>query len=191
MEKNTKKRSVMAMLGLICVLYTCHIGPGFASGTQIVQYLVSYGWTGVFLFPIIVGLVSVVITYFVLEYARVIGVNNYRSFYNHFFGKYSPIFSTIKDVLFGALCIITAANVFATGGSLLNMTFGMSIPLGGTLCVIAVVLLTMFGSKLVSASATVITIALILIVIFIAGITFVPSWPAAKEHALSGIMDTG
>lgn len=189
MEKNTTKRSMLPIFGLICVLYTCHIGPGFASGTQIVQYLVGYGWTGVFLFPIIVGLVSAVITYLVLEYARIAKTDNYRAFYNHFFGKYSPVFSTIKDVLFGALCVITAANVFATGGSLLNMTFGLSVPVGGTLCVIAVILLTMFGSKLVSASATVITVALILIILFIAGISFGPSWPAAKEYAFSGVMN--
>ena len=190
METNAAKRSMVPLLGLICVLYTCHIGPGFASGTQIVQYLVGYGWTGVFLFPILVGLISAVITYLVLEYARIAKTDNYRAFYNYFFGKYSPIFSTIKDILFGVLCVITAANVFATGGSLLNMTFGLSVPIGGTLCVISVVLLTMFGSKLVSASATVITVALIIIILFIAGISFAPSWPAASEYAFSGVMNS-
>jgi len=181
---------MLPVLSLICVLYTCHIGPGFASGTQIVQFFVRHGWTGVFLFPILVGLVCGVITYLVLEYARIEKTGNYRIFYGRFYGKYSVFFSNAKDVLFFINNLVVAASIFATAGSVLNMVFGIGTLTGGTLCMVVIILLTMFGGKVIFASAAVITVCLIAMMVFVVAISIGPLFPAAMDYASSGVMNT-
>ena len=188
MEKNSGSR-IKAIFALSCVLYTCHIGPGFSSGAQIVQYLVRWGWTGVFLGPIIIGVLGVFVTYLVLEYSRRINATNYRMFYDNFYGKYSIFFSNLKEVLFTLLCLLTSANVFATGGSLLNMAFGINVLAGGLICGVVVILLTMFGNKLVSSSASVITVILIALMIYIAAISLSKAWPATSEFIATRTMN--
>lgn len=190
MEKNSGKSNLKAIFALSCVLYTCHIGPGFSSGAQIVQYLVRWGWTGVFLGPLLIGVFGVFVTYLVLEYARLIQATNYRMFYDKFYGKYSILFSNLKEVLFTMLCLLTSANVFATGGALLNMAFGIPVLAGGIFCGIVVVLLTMFGSDLVSSSASAITIILIVLMLYISVISLGKAWPVTQEFIAARTMNS-
>ena len=190
MENNRGSSNLKAIFALSCVLFTCHIGPGFSSGAQIVQYLVRWGWLGVFIGPVIICGLGVFVTYFVLEYARLINASNYRMFYDNFYGKYSILFSNLKEVLFTLLCLLTSANVFATGGSLLNMAFGINVLTGGIICGIIVVLLTMFGSRLVSSSASVITVVLVALMLYIAVISLGKAWPATQDYIAQRTMNS-
>ena len=51
MEQQSSLKSLMGPISVACVWFGTHVGPGFASGAQLVQYFVGYGWLGVYIGP--------------------------------------------------------------------------------------------------------------------------------------------
>ena len=69
-QKNTVKKALIpAWLGVACVWFGTHCGPGAASGNQTVQYFVRYGLWSLFLPLVAMGLLGVAL-YYAMEFSR-------------------------------------------------------------------------------------------------------------------------
>ena len=82
MQENPNERSaatkgtLAAGFSVASVWFGTHVGAGFATGNQVLQYYVGYGWTAV-IFPLIsMGILAYVI-YVIMKFARLRGLDNY------------------------------------------------------------------------------------------------------------------
>jgi len=183
-----KSNSLLGPVSVACVWFGTHIGPGFASGAQLVQYFVGYGWLGVYIGPLILMVISTWLVYHVLETCRLYQVYNYHDFYNVVFGPARKIFVTYKEVAVFLSSIVIASMCYASGGSLLN-TLGIPYFLGGLATVLVVVVLLLFGEALVRKASTAITVALVIMVLIIGFKGFGSSWPATHAYVSSHTMN--
>lgn len=178
MSKKTKTGA--AILGVSFVWFTTHFGGGFASGAQIYSYFVRYGaWCLVM--PVLAMLYNMVFFAYSLRFARKHEVYDYRSYNNAFYGKFSPVFSNLFEVLYICVMCVAPAVAFATGGATLSELTGIPYLLCTFLIGIFIFIVAIFGTDLVRKVASVLSICIIagLIVVYIPNIL----------SNFSGIMD--
>lgn len=178
--KQSKLSGLLGPISIACVWFGTHVGPGFASGAQLVQYFAGYGWPGVYLGPLVLMLLSTWIVYHVLETCRLYQVYNYHEFYNVVFGPARKFFVPYKELCVLLSSIVVASMCYASGGSLLA-TIGIPYFLGGLLTVVTVVILLLFGESLVRGASTIITVALVIMILIIGIKGIGPSMPATKQ----------
>ena len=71
-SKAVTKGTLAAGFSVASVWFGTHVGAGFATGNQVLNYYVQYGWTAV-LFPLIsMGILAYVI-YVIMKFARLRG----------------------------------------------------------------------------------------------------------------------
>lgn len=177
---SSKLKILAGPVSVACVWFGTQVGPGFASGAQLVQYFVGYGWLGVIVGPLILMVISAWIVYYMLETCRRYEVYNYFDFYNVVFGPARKFFVAYKEIAVLLSSIVIASMCFASGASLLNI-LGIPYLAGGLLTVALVVVLLLFGEALVRKTSTVITVALVILVLFIGFKGLGSSWSAAHE----------
>ena len=112
------------ILGVAFVWFTTHFGGGFASGAQIYSYYVRYGiWC--LIMPAAAMLYNTVFFAYCLRFARKHEVYDYRSYNNAFYGKFSPVFSNLFEILYLCVMCVAPAVAFATGGATLSALTGL------------------------------------------------------------------
>ncbi len=180
--KKEKKSIIPAYIGIASVWFGTHVGPGVASGKQIVSYYASYGKLGFFTPIIAMALLGLAI-YFALEYSRVNEIHDFRSFTNKFFHPYEKLFSTFFEICFLVTSLLAPGLCIATSAQLLEQLFGLNIWVGTVAVVIISVILVIYGANLVKAASTGLTggILAILIIIVALGVkagsgTIVANW---------------
>lgn len=188
MEQQSNWKSLMGPISVACVWFGTHVGPGFASGAQLVQYFVGYGWLGVYIGPLILMVLSAWIVYHVLETCRLYQVYNYHEFYNVVYGPARKFFVAYKEICVLLSSVVIASMSYASGGSLLA-TVGVPYFVGGLCTVVAVVVLLLFGESLVRKASTAITLALVIMVLIIGIKGIGPSWAATSEYVGSHTMN--
>lgn len=142
------------------VWFATQFGGGFASGRQIIDYYVSYGWYAIFT-PIVAQGLMALIFYYVLKVSVQKKLRNYGEFTHELYGSSRKIMSPLFEFLYNfTLCIATAV-AFATGGSTLTQLTG--IPYIVSTLGIAVILfgLTIYGYKLVQKAASILSILIV------------------------------
>lgn len=167
-----KKFSIPISLGIASVWFGTHAGPGAASGKQIAVFYSEFGKLGLITPFLAMGIMGFCI-YYALEYSRLTGVRNFKDFTNTFFHPYEKIFSTFFEITFLATVLIVLGSCTATGASILEQHLGIPTLVGTGIVVIVTILLSIFGSDLLRASSTAMTIFIIacLLIIVIVGLT--------------------
>lgn len=77
MNNNAAKSSWAVAFTVASVWFGTHVGGGFASGNQVVNYFSQYGWTAV-IYPIIAMGILALIMYTVMKFAKLGGYTNYK-----------------------------------------------------------------------------------------------------------------
>ena len=159
------------------VWFGTHVGGGFASGNQVIGYFAQFGSFGSLLFPLIsMGLLAIVMG-IILKFARLNGFDNYKD-------TFSALYPTPKmEILFEIfyIVIILAAVAAAVAGAGEVLANFLGVPYTGAMKVIfnllivaLLVILSIFGVKLVAAASTVLSVAIMIItgVIVIFGLAY-------------------
>ena len=124
-----KSKMPLAM-GIAFVAFTTQFGGGFASGAQIYQYFINYGiWC--LLMPLITQGLYALFFWYGMRYAYKHKTYDYRSFSDSLYGKTRPIMSNLYEICYLIMIGTASAAAFATGGSTLQMLFGMYIDHSG------------------------------------------------------------
>ena len=164
-DKSVLKSTWAAAFTVASVWFGTHVGGGFASGNQVIQYYSNYGYTSV-IFPILaMGLLAVVM-YIMMKFAKLSGFTNYKDTYAALYPKpWMEVFFEIFDIV-----IVLAAMASAVAGAGEVLANFISVPYVGAgkvtmnLVIVAVlIILTIFGIKLVRAASTVLSVAIIVI----------------------------
>ena len=160
------KGTFAAGFSVASVWFGTHVGAGFATGNQVITYYVQYGWTAV-LYPLLsMGILAYVI-YTIMKFARLRGLDNYADTFRELWSPY-PWLSITFEIFY--IVIILAAVAAAISGAALLVDDVFHFP-GGTeetasllstiLVAVLLILLCLFGVKLILAASTVLTVGII------------------------------
>ena len=160
MSDSKKKTSTAMLLGLAGVWFTTHFGGGFASGAQMYSYYVRYGiWS--LIMPTLAMAYNAFFYIYAFRYARKHELYDYGSYNKSFYGKYSPIFSTLFEVLYITVMCVAPAVAFATGGSTLENLTGLPYMLCTLIIGVFIFIVAIYGTDLVRRVSSVISICII------------------------------
>ncbi len=121
--KNESRLSVM--FGIAFVWFSTQFGGGFATGNQLRQYFVQYGWIGI-ITCIFAQCVMGYIFWYCLRYSKNHGVHNYRKYNESLFGRANVIFGNGFELVY--LCSVTTGTAasFATTAATMESAFGVN-----------------------------------------------------------------
>ncbi|WP_291637902.1 hypothetical protein [Clostridium sp.] len=176
------KKMMPAYFAVAFVWFTTHFGGGFASGRQVVEYYVGYGWYASFL-PMVSQALNAVIFYYAWKFGVEKKKYDYKSWTLEFYKPVEKIMSPVFEIIFQVILITATAVAFATGGATVSAAFGTSYIVNTIFIAAAMLLLTIFGASLVRKAAGVIAITIILGMI----IVYVPNIIAAWGKISSNI----
>lgn len=185
MSKNSNSSSKLsAALGITFVWFTTQFGGGFASGAQLKSYFIGYGILCLFT---CIGAQAICAVYnaYIQYYCRKHGTYDYRSFNKKFYGKFSPIFSTLFEIVYIFVLLVVPAVAFSTGGSTLQELTGIPYMLCTAIIGVFIFVVAIYGTALVRKVATVLSILIVagLLVVFIPNI--IVQWDAVTAGIAS------
>ena len=139
-----EKKSVMpTFFAVAFVWFTTHFGGGFASGRQVVQYYVGYGWYASFL-PILSQAIEALVFYYAWKFALEKRKYDYRSWTLEFYKPVEKVMSPVFEAIFQLILVTATAVAFATGGATITKVFGTSYILNTMIIAAFMLVLTIF-----------------------------------------------
>lgn len=162
------------------VWFGTHVGAGFATGNQVLNYFVNYGWTAV-IFPLLsMGILAYVI-YVIMKFARLRGLDNYNDTFRELWSPYPWLAITFE--IFYIVIILAAVAAAINGAALLILDVVPALGEWGSTIIVAVLLivLCLFGVKLIIAASTILSTGILITagVMIIVGIMNHPNEIAA------------
>ncbi|MDO4458858.1 MAG: hypothetical protein Q4C42_02060 [Clostridia bacterium] len=153
------------------IWFTTHFGGGFASGAQLYSYFGKFGMLSLLL-PVLAMAYDALFFGYAMHYARKHELYDYRSYNDSFYGKFSPIFSNLFEVIYLVTMCLAPAVAFATGGATLQAITGLPYLLCTVIIGAFIFLVSIFGSKPVRRVASVLSIVIIagLLIVYIPNI---------------------
>lgn len=167
MNKKNHNAGFAVCFSIASAWFGTHCGSGFATGAQGVSFWTSYGAYAVFL-PIISVAIMAIVAYIQWEFCRQNKTYDYRSYANKLFSPYDKVFATIYELLFIAIMVMGVSSVFAGAGQLISQMFGFPYVPSVIAVMALVVVLNMFGTKLLVASSSILSVILIAVIVIIA-----------------------
>ena len=144
---NNKNKTTTIAIGIACVWMGTHFGPGLASGAQVIQYWVKYGWFGAVASVLAMCLLGYCL-YCSMEFSRVYKTYNYGDWIVKVFGvKWVGI---LFDISFIITCMTALGGSLSAVGNLLYNQFGINYWVGVFAVIIVACLLCAFGAALVA-----------------------------------------
>ena len=118
-----------------------------------------------------------------LRFARKHEVYDYRSYNNAFYGKFSPVFSNLFEIMYLCVMCVAPAVAFATGGATLSALTGLPYLLCTFVIGVFIFIVAIFGTDLVRKVASVLSVCIIagLLIVYIPNIA--TGFGAIKETA--------
>lgn len=165
-QKNSAlKGGWAAAFTVASVWFGTHVGGGFASGNQVIQYFANYGYTAV-IYPLLaMGLLAIVM-YIMMKFAKLNGFTNYKDTYSALYPK--PWMEVFFEIFYIIIVLAAMAAAVAGAGEVLANFIGVEYVGAGkvimNLVITAIlILLSIFGVKLVIAASTVLSVGIIVI----------------------------
>lgn len=165
------KDKMSVTVGVAFVWFTTQFGGGFASGNQLRQYFVQFGvWA--FATCILAQFIGAFYQWYGLRYAKKHNVYDYRSFNNSFYGKYSPIFSNLYELVYIVTLCVAPAAAFATGVSTMESAFGINHWVGTAFVGVFIFVVAVYGTNVVRKVASTLSVLIVagLLVVYIPNI---------------------
>ena len=157
MDNNkTAKSSWAVAFTVASVWFGTHVGGGFASGNQVVNYFSQYGWTAA-IYPIIAMGILALVMNIVMKFAKLGGYTNYKDTFAALYPK--PWMEVFFEIFYIVILLAAVAAAVAGAGQVLAEFLGF-VYAGSTkiifnLIIVAVlIVLSIFGIKLVRAHSS-------------------------------------
>lgn len=173
--KDKPQANKLKLLSIILVMFASYTGPGFASGTQTVSYFLSKGWIGIFIGPLVVGLLCFTFTYLLFEINRRYVPNNSKEAYGYIYphAGWRKFFGNFKDVQVVVLILLALSANISTVGLLLQSVLGLNKWIGALIFIILLFAVASFGSNVFRKAGSVLATCLLLVSLYI-GFTRLP-----------------
>ncbi|MDS1005003.1 hypothetical protein P9J83_16075 [Clostridium sporogenes] len=183
MSENSKSKvGFLTAFQVAAVWFGAHVGGGFATGNQTMNFFVKYGWHSIWLPAIVVIIIG--LTYKEsLILARNYGTYDYKSWSRKMYEPYDKVFSVIFEIGYLMIVLLGTGGSIAGSASLME-TYGVNYLIGVLITGGIFYILTIYGSDLIRKASTIITI-LILIFLTIIVIVGISSNSANLSHLVS------
>ncbi|ENK1242161.1 hypothetical protein AB2063_000262 [Clostridium botulinum] len=183
MSENSKSKvGFLTAFQVAAVWFGAHVGGGFATGNQTMNFFVKYGWHSIWLPAIVVIIIG--LTYKEsLILARNYGTYDYKSWSQKMYEPYDKVFSVIFEIGYLMIVLLGTGGSIAGSASLME-TYGVNYLIGVLITGGIFYILTIYGSDLIRKASTIITI-LILIFLTIIVIVGISSNSANLSHLVS------
>ena len=165
MENKTLKNSWAMGFTVASVWFGTHVGGGFASGNQVIGYFSQFGPVAALVYPLIAMGFLAIIMHIMLKFARLNGFTNYKDTYSALYPK--PWMEVFFEVFYIVIILAAVAAAVAGAGNVLANFLGIDY-VGATkvimnLIIVAIlILLCIFGVKVVVAASTVLSILIMI-----------------------------
>lgn len=164
--------SLAAIFSVSATWFSIHAGGGFASGSQTMGFLTRYGvhaiWTPV--------LVIVLIAWAYRE-LLILGKNNnvynFRALTDVLYHPYEKVLSPLYEIAAIVANVMAIASCVAGGASVCQSTFGLNYFLGIVIIGFLMLILCIYGRKLVLAAGTLLSVAIFVCVLLISIVALV------------------
>lgn len=159
MDKKNKL-SFVGAFSLASVWFGAHVGGGFASGSQTMSFFIRYGrYASLFA---VISMALVGLTY----RENMIMARHYRAYDYHSFGKalfepYNKVLSPVYDICYIMAGLLAVSASIAGAAALLTDIFKISYFFSVAIIGILTLLMSMFGSQIVSRASSVLTILIV------------------------------
>ena len=158
MKKRTSSKA--AGFGIASVWFGSHCGGGFATGTLAANYYVKYGaWA--LIMPLVALAIMVVVVTIQWEVCRSNKAYNYRQFGDVLYRPHQKLWSTVFEIMFVVDVIMALAIVCSSAGNLMMGFLPLPYIVSVAIFVLLIVLLTMFGTKILMRIGTILSVTLI------------------------------
>ncbi len=190
--ENKQKVGWLTIFSVVSVWFGAHAGGGFASGNQEMNFFVQYGWPAVFT-PILSMLILAIVYRIIVIMCNQHGITNYSDWSQKLYEPHQKILSPIFEICnLGAGMLATSASV-AGAAAIIQEMLHFPYMLSVIVLTILVVVLSMFGAKLISRASSVLTILIMISVVIIAGVGLAHSGgnisvDVANHYAPKGII---
>jgi uncharacterized membrane protein YkvI len=180
--ENKQTSGMGAIFAMAAVWFGAHVGGGFASGNQTMQYFVRLGWQAIWFPAIVMGIVGLTARELIIL-AKNYGTYNYRAWALAAYTPFEKIMAIVLEIATTLLFLLATSGAIA-GCAALFQSFGVPY-LGGVLLTGgSLLVLSIFGVRIFARASTLMTIFMVvaLLVITIAGIS-------AKSTELSVVLE--
>lgn len=157
---NRKKSTFMVMFAVASVWFGTHVGGGFATGNQTVQFFVGFGFPSFFL-PFLAILLIGWCYYNAAVMAKNHKLYRYDELAEELYAPFSIVGKLFFDIAFIVLVAVGTGIAIAGSGSLLKQQFNLNYYFGIVLTGVIFFLLTIFGAEVVKKASTTITILIL------------------------------
>lgn len=157
---NRKKSTFMVMFAVASVWFGTHVGGGFATGNQTVQFFVGFGFPSFFL-PFLAILLIGWCYYNAAVMAKNHKLYRYDELAEELYAPFSIVGKLFFDIAFTVLVAVGTGIAIAGSGSLLKQQFNLNYYVGIVLTGVIFFLLTIFGAGVVKKASTTITILIL------------------------------
>ncbi len=173
-----------AIFSLSAIMYSAYVGPGFASGTQTVSYFNNKGFAGIFLGPLVAGILCFVFNLLLFEINRIYKPNSYREAYNTI---YRPkglqlFFGTFKELQVIVVVLIALSAQISTTAVLLNQIFGLPKMVGTVGFCLLVLLFALWGADVLRKVGTTLGLAILIICGYVAAVCLKDAVPLSMAY---------
>nr|WP_031369836.1 membrane protein [Clostridium botulinum] len=170
MSENSKSKvGFLTAFQVAAVWFGAHVGGGFATGNQTMNFFVKYGWHSIWLPAVIIIIIG--LTYRESLVLANYGTYDYKSWSKKMYEPYDKFFSVIFEIGYLMIVLLGTGGSIAGSASLME-TYGVNYLVGVLITGGIFYILTIYGSELIRKASTIITVLILifLTIIVIVGI---------------------
>ena len=146
MDNNKLKSSWAAAFTVASVWFGTHVGAGFATGNQVVNYFVQYGWTAA-IFPLLAMGILAVVMYIMMKFAKLNGFDNYKDTYRALYPK--PWMEVFFEIFYIIIILAAVASCVDGAGGIVKSLIDLPDIICNLVIIALLILLSIFGVKLI------------------------------------------
>jgi uncharacterized membrane protein YkvI len=160
LDPSSSKVNWKGVFGVVSVWFGAHVGGGFATGNQTMNFFVKEGWYTLWMPILIIGIIALVYRETMLM-ARNYNAYDYRTLSKKLYEPYDKVLSIVFEVCYIIIVLLATGGSIA-GAAALFSDFGLSYNLGAVITGTILFILTIFGANLIRKASTLMTVIIVI-----------------------------
>lgn len=160
LDPSSSKLNWKGIFGVASVWFGAHVGGGFATGNQTMNFFVKEGWYTFWMPILIIGIIALVYRETMIM-ARNHKAYDYRTLSKKLYEPYDKVLSIVFEICYIIIVLLATGGSIA-GAAALFADFGLSYNLGVVITGTILFILTIFGANLIRGASSLMTIIIVI-----------------------------